>query len=112
MHDSTLCSHCLQPLIYIPFPKYYRLVCDKDLCPLFREGQGNVERDDGNEPGEKPKGLPSARVLTQKYQASLVRGKENYHFATSLGIPSVVARDLRTKSKAKIKRAAKELVRA
>lgn len=108
--NNRICAHCFQPLIYIKFSHHYCIACDNDACFLFRESQGIIPRDDG-EPQEKPKGLPSARVLRPDYQSFKARGKENYHFARSLKIPSVIARNLRNKSKKEIEKAAKELVR-
>ena len=48
---------------------YYRLECDNDLCLLFREGKGNIPRDN-HEPQEELKGLPSARVLHPDHEPS------------------------------------------
>lgn len=109
--NSHLCVHCLQPLIYIKFSQHYLLVCDNDSCILFREGQGSIPRVN-DEPQEKPKRLPSAQVLRPDYQASKTRGRENYQFARSLNIPSVIARDLRTKSHKEIERTAKAIRRS
>jgi hypothetical protein len=108
--NSHLCAHCLQPLIYIKFSQHYRIVCDNYSCILFRERQGIIPRNN-DEPEEKPKKLPSARVMRRDYQAFRGRGKRNYHFARSLNIPSAIARNLRNKSKKEIERVAKELVR-
>lgn len=110
MNDSRLCSHCSQPLIYVPFSKYYRLVCNNGPCLLFREGQGNIERDGSNEPERKGVGQPP-RIYTPKYQGSLARIRENYRFARSFKIPSVIARDLRYKSRKEIEQAARGMVR-
>lgn len=109
--DSHLCANCLQSLIYIKFAYHYCLVCDnaEGRCHLFRERQGYVPRDEGKSE-VKPKGLPSVRVLRPDYQPFKTRLKENYHFARSLHIPSVVARDLRNKSKKEIEKVAKGLV--
>lgn len=108
--DSYLCIHCFQPLLYVPIGGYYRLVCDNDSCILFREGQGNVPRE-YTEPEEKPKGLPSARVLRPDYEPYKERGKEGYAYGRELGLSSHDALKLRNKSKKEIEKAAKELVR-
>ena len=108
--DNRICPYCLQPLIYIPVNQHYRVVCDNDRCYLFREGQGVVPRDN-NGPREKPKKLPLTLVIRPNRNEYNREGVANYRFARSLDIPSVVARDLRHKSKKEIERAAKELVR-
>lgn len=58
---EPVCRLCFQPLIYVLVNKYHRLVCDNTSCVLFREGQGNILRDD-NGIQEALKGLSSAWV--------------------------------------------------
>jgi len=106
--NSHMCAHCLQPLIRIKLTKYYCLACDNYHCYLFREIQGYIPRED--EPQEKPKELPSAHIFRPGYKEYNERGRENYHFARSLKIPSKIAAKLRNKSKKEIERVAKELV--
>ena len=108
--DSLLCVHCRQPLTYIKFSQYYRLVCDNDSCILFREGQGNVPWED-NEFHEKPKGLPSARILRPDYEPYKARCRKGYAYGRSLGMSSEEARDYRSKSKKEIEKAAEKFVR-
>ena len=109
--NNLLCVHCLQPLIYIKFSQHYLIVCDNYHCILFREqGQGIVPRND-DEPQEKPKRLPLTLALRPNRDEYNREGVENYRFARSLDVPSVMARDLRHKSKKEIERVAKELVR-
>lgn len=109
--NSHLCVHCHQPLIYIKLGQYYCLACDNYRCYKFREPQGYIPRDD-NESQEKPKRLPLTSVIRPNCGKYNREGVANYHYARSLDIPSVVARDLRHKSHKEIKKAAKELVRA
>ena len=109
--NSHLCAHCRQPLIYIKFSEYYCLVCDNSSCFLFRGSQGSVPRND-NEPQEKPKGLPSARILRPDYEPYKTRCRKGYAYGKSLGMTSVQARDCRNKNKKEIEEAAKKLVRA
>jgi len=91
--------------------KYYRLVCDNDACILFREGQGNVPREDNGDE-EKPKEWLSSYALRPTQVALKAKGKEGYTYARSLGLDSRQANKLRNKSKKEIEEAAKELVRA
>jgi hypothetical protein len=109
--DSRLCVHCFQPLIYIKFSHHWRSVCDNDSCILFREGQGNIPRED-NEPQDKPRGLPSARILRLDYEPYKARCRDGYAYGRSLGLTSVQARDFRNKSKKEIEKVAREIVRA
>ena len=112
MSGRPMCPHCFQPLVYIRFSRYCRIVCDNILCPgKFREGQGNIPRDPEPEPIPQA-ATPLSRAHRPNYQDYLAHGRETYRFARRLHVPSVVARDLRNKSKAEIKMRAKELVTA
>jgi len=61
---------------------------------------------DGDKPEEEKKGLASARVQRLDYEETKLLYRENYQYARSLGIPSVSARDYRSKSKEQIEKAA------
>lgn len=111
--NPHLCAHCLQPLIYIPVGRYYRIVCDNTKngrpCLLSRECQGIMPREN-NKLQDKHKRLPSAHVFRPGYEEYNERGRKNYQFARSLSIPSKIASKLRNKSKKEIKKVAKEMV--
>ena len=107
---ALLCSRCSQPLMYIKFSRRFRIVCDNHLCILFRECQGIILKEEGDEIERKVKDS-SPRVFRNGYQDYLARQQERYRFARSLQLPSIIARDLRNKSKDEIEMAAKELVR-
>lgn len=55
------CSHCGHPLIAAPIGDYYRLMCDnaEERCPLFRECQGNIPKND--KARETARGLAAGR---------------------------------------------------
>jgi hypothetical protein len=108
--DRQLCTWCSQPLIGIKSRHYICFVCDNVLCPgKFRHTEYYIERVYSRE--DKKVQIKSTRVSDPKYQAGLIRGQENYHLATSLGIGSVEASRLRCKSKEEIEKRAKELAK-
>jgi hypothetical protein len=76
---------------------------------LFREGRGIIERDGDGDGPEGESRAPSYQVFSPNYQAYLARGQESYHFARTLKVPSIIARDLRWKTKEEIKAVARRM---
>jgi len=107
-----VCCNCRQFLLPIKFSHHTWLVCDnaEGHCYLFAERQVLVLRDGGKSDEEK-KGLASARVQRLDYEETKLLYRENYQYARSLGIPSVSARDYRSKSREEIEKAAASMSR-
>lgn len=97
---------CGQPLIEIAVNSHYRICCDNVNCYLYREGQGNRARKQGQKPPPVKKVIDFSRTLRPTYLASLEKRKEIYHFARSLRFGSVEAMRLRGKSKKEIEKLA------
>jgi len=66
------CRSCREPMIGIEFARHTRVVCDKLGCPLYREGQGCIEKEIRLEPVDifmpapLPKTPPRGRLISKK----------------------------------------------
>jgi hypothetical protein len=124
------CSSCGHYLIKQEFSLGLRFTCDNHECPLFRESQGirlvkNTQknivcRDCGKEltdlnwyPCLRIRNMRickicsgAKRILQPGYQSSLVRKRENYEYACTLGFPAKIASRINYKSKEEIRKIA------
>jgi hypothetical protein len=69
IQTNLLCRSCHQPMIGISIGNYFRIVCNNFGCQLYRQGQGNIEKQVNFAPVQTfmPTPLPAIPLATKRH---------------------------------------------